>query len=58
MKLFIIGNGFDLHFGLPTTVDRYIEILTDFKLHNGENVIEVYSNYGVDWNQFEEGFHI
>lgn len=56
MKLFIIGNGFDLHFGLPTTVDRYIEILTDFKLHNGENVIEVYSNYGVDWNQFEEGF--
>lgn len=56
MKLFIIGNGFDLYFGLPTTVDRYIEILADFKMHNGENVIEVYSNYGVDWNQFEEGF--
>ena len=56
MKLFIIGNGFDLYFGLPTTVDRYIEILAGLEMYDGENIIEVYSNYGVEWNEFEEGF--
>ncbi len=49
-KIYIIGNGFDLYFGLKTRVSDYIECL-DKVLKDG---VELYKGIGVYWNEFEE----
>lgn len=47
-KLFIIGNGFDLHHKLPTRVDDFIEILEQ------KDVNEYYLTAEIDWSDYEE----
>lgn len=47
-KLFIIGNGFDLHHQLPTGVNDFIEILEQ------KDVNEYYLTAEVDWSDYEE----
>lgn len=56
-RLFIIGNGFDLHFGLSTRVDDFTEFLSEKKIM-AANVWgiadEIYDQYEVNWGDFEE----
>lgn len=47
-KLFIIGNGFDLYHGLPTSVSDFEKIIEK----NDEN--EYYLNAVEDWSEYEE----
>lgn len=53
--LFIIGNGFDLHYGLPTRTVDFRNYLKKEKIHNDlKKASEVFSEYGVCWSEFEE----
>lgn len=53
-KLFIIGNGFDCMYGLPTSVSHFKDFLSMKKVYNEtNNACEVLSTYGVYWNEFE-----
>lgn len=57
-RLFIIGNGLDLFFNLPTKVDNFIHFLNEQTVsdsHMGENAMDIYSNLGVSWGEWEEG---
>jgi hypothetical protein len=49
MKLYIIGNGFDLHHNLPTSTNDFINFVEKY------DVYDYYSESGVDWNEYEEG---
>lgn len=55
-KLFIIGNGVDLYYGLKTRVDHlFFDILKTKKVYKiYPNLLEWYGTYGVFWNNFEE----
>lgn len=54
-RLFIIGNGFDLFFGLPTKPEYFVEELRKVKFHKFESALEVYEKYGIyDWTNYEE----
>lgn len=48
MKLYVIGNGFDLHHRLPTSTRDFIEIIENIDNN------EYYLNAGADWNEYEE----
>mgnify|MGYP000922037971 CR=1 FL=1 len=54
-KLFIIGNGFDLFFDLPTDTIDFVNQLEQIPFECFESAKEAYLNYGVDWSTFEEG---
>ena len=54
-KLFIIGNGFDLFFDLPTRTTDFVNQLEQIPFECFESAKEAYLNYGVDWSMFEEG---
>ena len=56
MKLFIIGNGFDLHFHLKTSVGDFKNYLLKHKITNmiNTNALEFFDEYGVDWNEYED----
>lgn len=54
-KLFIIGNGFDLFFELPTSTNDFVNQLEQKTFECFESAKEAYLYYGVDWSTFEEG---
>lgn len=52
--LFIIGNGFDLYHGLPTSTYDFCEILSNKNIDGEiERALEIFMNYGVDWGNYE-----
>lgn len=58
-KLYIIGNGFDLHFDLRTSPQNFVERLNGKKVYNQangtyNNVYDVMEAYGIDWSVYEE----
>lgn len=52
--LFIIGNGFDCHFQLHTTVCDFKSYLSDEYDYDGNNLLDVLEGYGVDWGEYED----
>lgn len=53
--LYIIGNGFDLHFGLKTKTEHFLECLKNQPLYNEvSNALDVLSYYGINWNEYEQ----
>ena len=53
-KLYIIGNGFDLHFGLHTSTSDYQQFLMTKHIYGQvDNALDYFSIYGVDWSDFE-----
>lgn len=53
--LYIIGNGFDLHFDLKTEPERFREILKTKGIYNeSDNALDILAYYGVNWSGFEE----
>lgn len=54
--LYIIGNGFDLHFGLPTSTTDFRAILESQKASNDfSNASELLEWYLPRWSDFESG---
>ncbi len=55
-KLYILGNGFDLYFGLHTKTDDFCRILKGMKSEDNEaeNLLDLFYIYGVDWSSFED----
>lgn len=59
-RLYIIGNGFDRYFNLPTTPQDFVKQLgkIPFKpidLYDSfETAKDAYMNYGVEWSDFEK----
>ena len=54
-KLYVIGNGFDLHYGLKTGTDSFVDFLKREHVFNEiDNAAEVMRGYGVCWSDFEE----
>ncbi|MGN0363531.1 MAG: AbiH family protein [Bilifractor sp.] len=51
--LYILGNGFDLHFHLPTKTSDYEKYLSR-QFIDGVDALEYYANLGVNWSSFEE----
>lgn len=52
--LCIIGNGFDLNFGLKTKTTDYIKILEGYRAYNSnESVASLLTCYGVNWSDYE-----
>lgn len=53
--LFIIGNGFDLHFGLKTGTADFEEFLRAQGIEGEmDNAFEILNAYGVDWSEYEQ----
>lgn len=53
--LFVIGNGFDLHFGLKTTTADFEEFLSRQSIEGEmDDALEVLNAYGVDWSEYEQ----
>lgn len=56
--LYIIGNGFDLHFGLKTKTDHFIEYLKNQPVYNEtDNAFNVFNSYGVNWYEYEQSLN-
>lgn len=54
-KLYIMGNGFDLHYGLKTRTDDFLDYLKQERVYNEiDDAVEVFAGYGVNWSNFEE----
>ena len=54
-KLYIMGNGFDLHYGLKTRTDDFLDYLKQERVYNEiDDAVEVFAGYGVKWSNFEE----
>lgn len=52
--LYIIGNGFDLHYGLETGVAAFKKLLSQKYIDTvGINALELFDAYGVDWGEYE-----
>lgn len=53
--LYIIGNGFDLHWKLDTTTDDFMEFLQEQRIEGEiDNAFDVLATYGVDWSEYEQ----
>ena len=53
--LYIIGNGFDLHYGLHTGVDTFKRILASKYIeYLNMNALDSFGLYGVHWGEFEQ----
>lgn len=53
--LFVIGNGFDLHFGLETSTDDFENFLREQRIEGEmDNAREILNAYGVDWSEYEQ----
>lgn len=53
--LYILGNGFDRHFNLKTSVDDYINCLKQLNSNIlNMNGFELFNNYGVNWGDYEQ----
>ena len=56
--LYIIGNGFDLHFKLKTKTNHFVEHLKTQPVYNEVgNAFEVLNCYGVDWYEYEQSLN-
>ncbi len=56
--LFIIGNGFDLHFKLKTKTNHFVEHLKAQPVYNEVgNAFDVLDCYGVDWYEYEQSLN-
>lgn len=56
--LYIIGNGFDLHFKLKTRTNHFVEYLKAQPVYNEVgNAFEVLGCYGVDWYEYEQSLN-
>lgn len=56
--LYVIGNGFDLHFGLATRTCDFFEYLEEQSIFDEvENALEVLHCYGVDWHEYEQSLN-
>lgn len=56
--LYIIGNGFDLHFKLKTRTDHFIEYLKEQSIYNEiDNAVDVLNCYGIDWCDYEQSLN-
>lgn len=53
-KLYVIGNGFDLNFGLSTKTRDFVTELEKITFDCFSSARDIYSSYGVDWSSFEE----
>ncbi|MDO5381397.1 MAG: AbiH family protein [Eubacteriales bacterium] len=54
-KLYIFGNGLDLHYRLKTRPDDFLQILRNKQIYNeASNAAEIFENYNVLWNNFEQ----
>ncbi|WP_024416928.1 AbiH family protein [Streptococcus suis] len=55
-RFFIIGNGFDLHFQLPTKVSDFVELLEKQRVSAGlyGSAKDIFYQYGVEWSEFED----
>ena len=52
--LYIIGNGFDLHYGLETGVSTFKKLLSQKYIDTvGINALELFDSYGVNWGDYE-----
>ena len=55
-RLYVIGNGFDCMYGLPTKVSDFERHLSEKRVYNEmDNANEILNTYGVYWCEFEEG---
>lgn len=53
--LYVIGNGFDLHFGLKTAPQHFQDILMGKKIYNEiDNAYDILNTYGVNWSEYEQ----
>ena len=56
--LYIVGNGFDLHFKLKTRTDHFIEYLKEQSIYNEiGNAVDVLNCYGIDWCDYEQSLN-
>lgn len=54
-KLYIFGNGLDLHYKLKTRPSDFVNILSGKKIYNEtNNAAEIFENYNVLWSNFEQ----
>ncbi|WP_294379124.1 AbiH family protein [uncultured Clostridium sp.] len=54
-KLYIFGNGLDLHYKLKTKLSDFVNILKDKDIYNEtNNAAEIFENYNVLWSNFEQ----
>ena len=55
MKLYIIGNGFDLHYGLNTKTSDFTSYLCRERIYNSlANASDEFLCCGVNWSEYEE----
>ena len=52
--LYIIGNGFDLHFQLKTGVSDFKDYLKKYVTFDGWNALDTFDSYGVGWGEYED----
>lgn len=53
--LYVIGNGFDLHYGLKTLPRDFENILMTKRIYNEiDNANDVLNAYGVNWSEYEQ----
>lgn len=53
--LYIIGNGFDLHFNLKTSPENFENILKKKCIYNEtDNAYDILSTYGINWSEYEQ----
>lgn len=53
--LYIIGNGFDLHHKLHTTIDDFKYHLKNESVYNEPiSAFDVFDSYAVDWSEYEQ----
>lgn len=53
--LYVIGNGFDLHFGLKTSPQHFQNILMQKRIYNEiDNAYDILNTYGVNWSEYEQ----
>lgn len=51
----MIGNGFDLHFGLNTNPKDFEKYLKTKSIYNEpDNALDFFRCYGVDWSEYEQ----
>lgn len=56
--LYIIGNGFDLHFNLKTKTYNFENYLKNQTIYNGvDNASDVFNSYGVNWYEYEQSLN-
>lgn len=56
--LYIVGNGFDLHFKFKTRTSHFIEYLKEQSIYNEiGNAADVLNCYGIDWCDYEQSLN-